>query len=116
MGLFNFVQIFVISNGGDTMHYSNTVEQNRRADEDDFKFACRWTDRKNRRISDLDEFAEAFFNKLTLLSLLTRYCVFTAKDEKGGRRLLAMRPYQVAAVEKVLEKINQARLNGNFGK
>ena len=116
MGLFNFIQIFVISNGADTRYYSNTVEQNRRADEDDFKFACRWTDRKNRHISDLDEFAEAFFNKHTLLSLLTRYCVFTAKDEKGGRRLLVMRPYQVAAAEKVLEKINQARLNGNFGK
>ncbi|MBR4399441.1 MAG: type I restriction endonuclease subunit R [Aeriscardovia sp.] len=116
MGLFNFIQIFVISNGGDTRYYSNTVEQARsRPDEDNFKFACRWTDQRNNHISDLDEFAEAFFNKRTLLNLLTRYCVFTAKTD-GERRLLVMRPYQVAATEKVLEKISQARLNGNFGK
>ncbi|MBR6439720.1 MAG: type I restriction endonuclease subunit R [Aeriscardovia sp.] len=115
MGLFNFVQIFVISNGGDTRYYSNTVEGDGRADEDNFKFACRWTDQKNRPIKDLSEFSQAFFNKRTLLSILTRYCVFTAKDEKGERRLLVMRPYQIAATEKVLEKINQAHLNGKFG-
>lgn len=115
MGLFNFIQIFVISNGGDTRYYSNTVEKNRKADEDNFKFACRWTDQKNSPIRDLNDFSQAFFNKRTLLSILTRYCVFTAKNEEGERRLLVMRPYQIAATEKVLEKINQAHLNGKFG-
>ncbi|GAA9279313.1 hypothetical protein TH0225_08880 [Helicobacter pylori] len=102
-GLFEFVQIFVISNGTSTKYYSNTtraaqLEKNHKADT--FEFTNYWADSKNNNIEDLMDFAQSFFAKRSLLNVLTRYCVFTSDEV-----LLVMRPYQIVAVERILEKI-----------
>ena len=111
-GLFEYVQIFVISNGTHTKYYSNTtrwehikessegaVKKGKRTS-NSFEFTSWWADAANRPITDLVDFAKTFFAKHTLLNILTRYCVFTT-----DKQLLAMRPYQIVATERILSKI-----------
>jgi len=114
-GLFNYVQLFVISNGTLTKYYSNTVrrdsveaQQGRRGKtkgSPSFAFTSWWTDAKNKRIEELRDFTKTFFSKTTLLNILTRYCVL---NNEANRRLLVMRPYQIAATEAILLKIRKA--------
>ena len=106
-GLFEYVQLFVISNGTYTKYYSNTtrddcVNENLRNKKavSSFKFTSYWADARNRTITDLEDFTRTFFARHTLLRVLTRYCIFTDAQE-----LMAMRPYQIAAAEKILERI-----------
>jgi len=111
-GLFEYVQVFVISNGTHTKYYSNTtrsehikessegaVKKGKRTS-NSFEFTSWWADATNRPITDLVDFAKTFFAKHALLNILTRYCVFTT-----DKQLLAMRPYQIVATEKILSKI-----------
>ena len=113
-GLFEYVQLFVISNGTHTKYYSNTTrwrairEREGRGGTrgkkscDSFEFTSFWADGRNRAIADLEDFARTFFAKHTFLSVLTRYCVLTAETEPS---LLVMRPYQIAATEAILRRI-----------
>lgn len=111
-GLFEYVQLFVISNGTHTKYYSNTtraqhikeaneggVKKGKRTS-NSFEFTSWWADATNRPIADLMDFAKTFFAKHTILNILTRYCVFTT-----DRLLLVMRPYQIVATERILNKI-----------
>ncbi|WQW40312.1 type I restriction endonuclease subunit R [Helicobacter pylori] len=112
-GLFEFVQIFVISNGTSSKYYSNTtriaqLEKNNKADT--FEFTNYWADSKNRNIEDLMDFAKSFFAKRSLLNVLTRYCVFTSEEV-----LLVMRPYQIVAAERILEKIKATQNSKTYG-
>jgi type I restriction enzyme R subunit len=112
-GLFEFVQLFVISNGTNTKYYSNTtrdacIKEKKKKKigkktSNSFEFTSWWTDGKNKRISDLVDFAKTFFSKHTLLSIITRYCVFTTE-----KMLLVMRPYQIVAAELILRRIVMA--------
>ncbi|MDO4569740.1 MAG: type I restriction endonuclease subunit R [Planctomycetia bacterium] len=111
-GLYEYVQIFVISNGTHTKYYSNTTrnshvrEQTRSGREkgkktsNSFEFTSFWADGNNRIIPDLVDFSKTFLAKRTILSVLTRYCVFTSEN-----LLLVMRPYQIAATERILNRI-----------
>ncbi|MEI6831652.1 MAG: type I restriction endonuclease subunit R [Candidatus Omnitrophota bacterium] len=111
-GLFEFVQLFIISNGTHTKYYSNTtrLEHIKEASEgavkkgkrssNSFEFTSWWADATNRPITDLMDFAKTFFAKHTLLNILTRYCVFTT-----DKQLLVMRPYQIVATERILSRI-----------
>lgn len=110
-GLFEYVQLFVISNGTLTKYYSNTTrrqhisesanaKKTKRPTSNSFEFTSWWADATNRPIQDLTAFGKTFFAKHTLLNILTRYCVLTA-----DRMLLVMRPYQVVATERILQKI-----------
>ncbi len=119
-GIFEYVQLFVISNGTHTKYYSNTIRsahlkerQGRtkgRKTSNSFEFTSWWTDGKNKRIPDLVDFAKTFFSKHTLLSVLTRFCVFTT-----DKLLLAMRPYQIAAAERILNKIMMSTNHRQLG-
>ncbi len=114
-GLYNFVQIFVISNGTLTKYYSNTtrefhINKKKKRKSNSFEFTSYWADQKNNGITDLIDFAKTFFTKHTLLNVLTKYCVFTSEEE-----LLVMRPYQIVATEKILNKINIAYNNRFYG-
>ena len=106
-GLFEFVQIFVISNGTHTKYYSNTTrwqktESSRRGKKSSasFAFTSWWTDANNHKIADLVPFAASFLTRGTLLMVLTHYCVLDVTDT-----LLVMRPYQICACEKILNRI-----------
>lgn len=110
-GLYEYIQIFVISNGTHTKYYSNTtrnshvkeLSQSRgkgKKTSNSFEFTCFWSDGNNKIISDLVDFTKTFLSKHTLLNVLTRYCVFTAED-----LFLVMRPYQIAATERILNRI-----------
>lgn len=111
-GLFEYVQLFVISNGTHTKYYSNTTrsqhikESNEGAlkkgkrTSNSFEFTSWWADATNRPITDLMDFAKTFFAKHTILNILTKYCVFTT-----DRLLLVMRPYQIVATERILNRI-----------
>ena len=111
-GLFEYVQLFVISNGTFTKYYSNTTRnahvkktqelraKNSQKTSGSFEFTSFWADEKNNPIYDLVDFTSTFFAKHSLLNVLTRFCVFTAEKE-----LLVMRPYQIAATEKILQRI-----------
>lgn len=109
-GLFEYVQLFVISNGTQTKYYSNTTRRQHVADaagakkksktSNSFEFTSWWADAQNKPILDLTAFGKTFFAKHTLLNILTRYCVLTS-----DRLLLVMRPYQIVATEKILQKI-----------
>ena len=106
-GLFEFVQIFVISNGTHTKYYSNTTrwqktESSRRGKKSSasFAFTSWWTDANNHKIADLVPFAASFLARGTLLMVLTHYCVLDVTDT-----LLVMRPYQICACEKILNRI-----------
>ena len=111
-GLFEYVQIFVISNGTHTKYYSNTtrnahIEEQRNSERrrskktsNSFEFTSYWADANNKIIPDLVDFTKTFFAKHTLLNILTKYCIFTSED-----LLLVMRPYQIAAAERILSRI-----------
>ena len=120
-GLFEYVQLFVISNGTLTKYYSNTtrsqhldeaaaVQRTKRKTSNSFEFTSWWADANNRPISDLTGFARTFFAKHTLLNILTRYCVLTA-----DRMLLVMRPYQIVATERILNRIETSTTYRKFG-
>ena len=109
-GLFEYVQLFVISNGTLTKYYSNTTRRQHLSEQsgpkrvkktsNSFEFTSWWADALNKPIQDLTAFAKTFFAKHTLLGILTKYCVLTA-----DRMLLVMRPYQIVATERILQKI-----------
>lgn len=114
-GLYNFVQIFVISNGTLTKYYSNTtrefhINNQKKKKSNSFEFTSYWADQKNNGITDLIDFAKTFFTKHTLLNVLTKYCVFTSEED-----LLVMRPYQIVATEKILNRITIAYNNKLYG-
>jgi type I restriction enzyme R subunit len=111
-GLFEYVQIFVISNGTHTKYYSNTTRnahikeqssserRSGRKTSNSFEFTSFWADANNKIIPDLVDFTKTFFAKHTLLNILTKYCVYTSEE-----LLLVMRPYQIAAAERILSRI-----------
>lgn len=122
-GLFQYVQLFVISNGTDTKYYSNTTRELHVKDNSNnvnpkkpqktsnsYEFTSWWADASNEPIRDLMAFAKTFLSKHTLLSVLTRYCVFTVDE-----LLLVMRPYQIAAAERILNRIERSVLNKQLG-
>jgi len=114
-GLYEYVQIFVISNGTNTKYYSNTTRsahikefgesgrRNSKKTSNSFEFTSYWADAGNNIIADLVDFTKTFFARHTLLNILTRYCVFTSEE-----LLLVMRPYQIAATERILWRIKTA--------
>ena len=97
--LYKFVQIFVISNGTYTRYFANTTAQNK----NNYEFTCEWADAKNKVIHDLEDFTKTFFEKRVILEILTKYCVFDVNNT-----LLIMRPYQIAATERILWKIKSS--------
>ena len=109
-GLYQFVQIFVISNGVNTKYYSNTTRFNHIKDNvnpskkgktsNSFEFTSYWADANNHPIPDLIDFTKTFFSKHTILNILTKYCIFTSEN-----MLLVMRPYQIVATERILSRI-----------
>lgn len=119
-GLFEYVQLFVISNGTLTKYYSNTVRDghlaeqrskgSRRKGSNSFAFTSWWTDARNQPITELPAFAKTFFAKHALLNILTRYCVFDV-----DRKLLVMRPYQIVAAERILQRIGTATNHKQLG-
>lgn len=120
-GLFEYVQIFVISNGTNTKYYSNSTRWNAIKDanaaktrkgktSNSFEFTCFWADSNNRIIPDLVDFTKTFFAKHTLLNILTKYCVFTAEET-----LLVMRPYQIIATERIINRIQIATNYKKYG-
>ena len=114
-GLFNFVQIFIISNGTYTKYYSNTtrdkyLKQKSIKGNDSFEFTSFWADFENRQIFDLVDFTSTFLAKHALLNVLFKYCVFDS-----SRNLLVMRPYQIAATEAIIRKIQMALNYGIYG-
>lgn len=97
--LYKYVQIFVISNGTYTRYFANTTAQNK----NHYEFTCEWADAKNKVICDLEDFTKTFFEKRVVLEVLTKYCVFDVNNT-----LLVMRPYQIAATERILWKIKSS--------
>lgn len=97
--LFKYIQVFVISNGTDSRYFANTVERNKNS----FDFTMNWANAKNTVIKDLKDFTETFFQKNTLLNVIFTYSVFDTNNT-----LLVMRPYQIAATERMLWKIRSA--------
>lgn len=122
-GLYEYVQIFIISNGTNTKYYSNSTRANHIKEQhqgskskskktsNSFEFSSFWTDSNNKPILDLIDFTKTFLSKHTLLNILTKYCVFTTE-----RMLLVMRPYQIAATERIIQKINIANNYKLYGK
>lgn len=122
-GLYEYVQIFIISNGTNTKYYSNTTrdshvkemnEAGRRKSKktsNSFEFTSFWADGTNKIIADLVDFTRTFLAKHTLLNVITKYCVFTTED-----LLLVMRPYQIAATERILSRIRVATNYKQAGK
>lgn len=122
-GLFEYAQIFVISNGTHTKYYSNTTRHTHIKEQRDgkirkgkqtsnsFEFTSWWADATNRPITDLMDFGRTFFAKHTILNLLTKFCVFTS-----DRLLLVMRPYQIAATERILNHIEVSNNYKTYGK
>lgn len=116
--LFEWVQLFVISNGTLTKYYSNTTRATHvakqaetrgatgRRQSGSFQFTSYWADARNNRITDLEDFARTFLTKRTLLAILTRYCVLTVDGD-----LMVMRPYQIAATEAVLSRVRIGESN-----
>ena len=119
-GLFDYVQIFVISNGTHTKYYSNTtrsshIKENSKQQRnksrnkgDSFEFTSFWADGKNNIIPDIVDFTKTFFAKHTILNILTKYCIFTSE-----KLLLVMRPYQIVATERILSQIE---ISNNYKK
>jgi type I restriction enzyme, R subunit len=97
--LYKYLQLFVITNGTDTRYFANTTQRNKNS----FDFTMNWAKADNNLIKDLKDFTTSFFQKNTLLSVLLQYSVFDVNDT-----LLVMRPYQIAATERILWKINSA--------
>lgn len=120
-GLFEYAQIFVISNGTNTKYYSNSTRFNAIKDansgkakkgktSNSFEFTSFWADANNKVIPDLIDFTKTFFAKHTLLNILTKYCVFTAEN-----MLMVMRPYQITATERILNRIEIAHNYKKYG-
>lgn len=119
-GLYEYVQIFIISNGTHTKYYSNTTrnahlkeangdgKKNGKKTSNSFEFTSFWADGNNKVIPDLVDFTKTFLSKHTILNILTRYCVFTSEQI-----LLVMRPYQIAATERILNRIE---ISSNYKK
>ncbi|WP_406709398.1 type I restriction endonuclease subunit R [Trueperella pyogenes] len=120
-GLFEYVQIFIISNGTFTRYYANTtregvISENRgkevaRKTSNSYKFTIQWADATNTPIVDLVDFTKTFLAKHSLLAVLTRYCVFNA-----SKQLMVMRPYQIVAAERILQKIDTSSTVKQWGK
>ena len=113
-GLYEYVQIFVISNGTRTKYYSNTTrisaineksngKRKVQKTSNSFEFTSFWADGNNKVISDIVDFTKTFFQKHTLLNIITKYCILTSED-----MLLVMRPYQIVATERILNRIEVA--------
>ena len=113
-GLYEYVQIFIVSNGTHTKYYSNTTRESRikeanssrgssKKTSNSFEFTSYWADANNKPIMDLIDFTHTFLAKRTILNILTRYCVFTTEE-----LLLVMRPYQIVATERILQRIKLA--------
>lgn len=120
-GLFEYVQIFVISNGTNTKYYSNSTRFNAIKDansgkakkektSNSFEFTCFWSDSNNHVIPDLVDFTKTFFAKHTILNVLTKYCIFTSEN-----MLMVMRPYQITATERILNRIEIANNYKKYG-
>lgn len=120
-GLFEYVQIYVISNGTNTKYYSNSTRYNAIKDAEaantkkgktsnSFEFTSFWADANNRIIPDLIDFTKTFFAKHTILNILTKYCVFTSEN-----MLMVMRPYQITATERILNRIEIAHNYKKYG-
>jgi len=120
-GLFEYVQVFVISNGTNTKYYSNSTRFNAIKDSDSvkarkgktsnsFEFTSFWADANNKVIPDLIDFTKTFFAKHTILNILTKYCVFTSEN-----MLMIMRPYQITATERILNRIEIAHNYKKYG-
>ena len=122
-GLFEYVQVFVISNGTYTKYYSNTTRDSHikesksglnkggKKTSNSFEYTSWWADARNKVIPDLMDFAKTFFAKHTILNILTKYCVFTS-----DKLLLVMRPYQIVATESILNKIKISTNYKTYGK
>lgn len=120
-GIYDYAQIFIISNGSETKYYSNTTryahvheqgsvrKASSKRESNSYEFTSYWTDTENNRVAELQDFAERFLDYKMLLYTLTRYCVFTA-----DKTLMVMRPYQIAATEAILRRINQALNNKSW--
>ena len=112
-GLFEFIQIFIISNGTTTKYYSNTTRAShlresrgkigKKRTSNSFEFTSYWAYSSNKRIEELREFTATFLSKHTLLNILTKYCIFTSDEI-----LMVMRPYQIAGTERILERIQMS--------
>ena len=119
-GLFEYVQIFVISNGTNTKYYSNSTRYNAIKDaatkgkkektSNSFEFTSFWADANNRVIPDLIDFTRTFFARHTILNVLTKYCIFTSEN-----MLMVMRPYQITATERILNRIEIANNYKKYG-
>ena len=120
-GLYEYTQIFVISNGTNTKYYSNSTRYNAIKDakhgktkkeksSNSFEFTSYWADANNRVLTDLIDFTRTFFAKHTILSVLTRYCIFTSE-----KMLMVMRPYQITATERILNRIEIANNYKKYG-
>ena len=120
-GLYEYIQIFVISNGTNTKYYSNSTRRNAEKEHEkrgasktktsnSFEFTCFWADANNRVIPDLIDFTKTFFAKHTILNILTKYCIFTSED-----MLMVMRPYQITATERILNRIEIANNYKKYG-
>jgi len=105
--LYKYLQLFVISNGTDTRYFANTTKRNKNS----FDFTMNWAEASNNLIKDLKDFTATFLQKRTLLNVLLRYSVFDVTDT-----LLVMRPYQIAATERILWKINSSYEAKNWSK
>ena len=119
--LYQYAQIFVISNGTETKYYSNTTRElaakentnsqsNKKKTSHSFEFTSYWADANNVNIKELTDFTATFFSKHTLLNVLTKYCIFTSDES-----LLVMRPYQIAATEKIINQIQIAKNTRKVG-
>lgn len=121
-GLFEYTQIFVISNGTNTKYYSNStrwnavkVANNSRSQRKDktsnsFEFTSFWADANNQIIPDLVDFTRTFFARHALLNILTKYCIFTSEN-----MLMVMRPYQITATERIINRIEIANNYKKYG-
>lgn len=121
-GLFEYTQIFVISNGTNTKYYSNSTRFNSIRDvnaaqgtkkgktSNSFEFTSFWADANNRVIPDLIDFTRTFFAKHTILNIITKYCIFTSEN-----MLMVMRPYQITATERILNRIEIANNYKKYG-
>ncbi len=120
-GLFEYVQIYVISNGTNTKYYSNSTRYNAIKDAEaaktkkgktsnSFEFTSFWADSNNKIIPDLIDFTKTFFARHTILNILTKYCVFTSEN-----MLMVMRPYQITATERIINRIEIAHNYKKYG-
>lgn len=120
-GLYEYIQIFVISNGTNTKYYSNTTRfnavkeaghsRNKSKTSNSFEFTSFWADAQNRIIPDLVDFTKTFFARHTILNILTKYCIFTSEQ-----LLLVMRPYQIVATERIINRIEISENYKLYGK